>query len=1116
SGAEGVALYHQELPEIVITDLRMPEMTGQDVLQAIRAHDPEANVILTSGHGDQEAILEAMRAGASDFLPKPVDQVTLESALRRAAERVHLKRELRASQEALREQNARLEEEVAKRTAALRQTTRRFQALLDHSPALVHIFDEEGRYLLVGEATAEAMGLAREEIIGKTFADLLSPETVATFMHRVERLKESRAELFVEDQITVNGEEQFFESLLFPLSEENGGSIYASIAIDVTQRKQAEQALRESEKQFRALVEGAPEAIFVQTEHRFAYLNPAAVRLFGAETADQLIGQPVLDRFHPSVRDQVQQRIHALNQEKRDVPILEEIYLRMDGSPVDVEVVAVPITYEGQDGALVFVRDITERKQSVAALQHWQELMEFIIKHDPNAIAVLDKDLRFKFVSDRFVRDYGVEEVDIIGRHHYEVFPEIPEKWREIHRRVLNGEIMRAEEDHFIRPDGTPDWTRWECRPWYLADQTIGGLILYTEVITERKRMEAALRESESRVKHKLKSILSPAGDLSSLDLVDIIDVEAIQSLMDHFYGLTHIGIAIVNMEGEVLVATGWQDICTKFHRVHPKTRQYCIESDTVLSTDITPGDHKLYKCKNNMWDMATPIVVGGRHVGNLFLGQFFFDDETVDREAFRQQAEAYGFDEEAYLTALDRVPRWSREKVRTVFRFYTELATLISQLSHSNLNLAQSLTEKKRLIAELKESEQAFKSYIEHAPYGVFVADAQGRYVEVNAAACKMTGYERDELLNMQIVHLSPPEHRETVEEHFRTVVAEGGATGVAPFIRKDGSLRWWSIVAVRLTDTRFLGYTEDVTERKRAEEERARLTAEVRTQAKQMAQILATVPAGVLLMDATGRVLQANTVAKDDLAVLVGGAVGDTLTRLGDRPLFELLTSPPIKGLWHEVEADDRTFEILARPVENGSVPEQWVLVINDVTEERQIRAQNQQQAQLAAVGQLAAGIAHDFNNIMAVIVLYTQMGLRMPDVPPKLRARLEVVSQQAQRATDLIQQILDFGRQAVLERQPIDLASFLKEVVKLLERTLPENIKVKLNFGQGEYTINADPTRMQQAIMNLAINARDAMRPQGGGELRIDVSRMTAPYSIRCVTCGQMLDGDNGDNG
>ncbi len=132
-------------------------------------------------------------------------------------------------------------------------------------------------------------------------------------------------------------------------------------------------------------------------------------------------------------------------------------------------------------------------------MEEWQDLMQYIIHNDPNAIAVHDRDLRYVFVSDRYCRDYRIQEKDIIGRHHYEVFPEIPEKWRDIHQRALQGEVIRSEEDILHRADGTVDYTRWECRPWYLSDGSIGGIILYTEVITERKHTEAALRESEDR-----------------------------------------------------------------------------------------------------------------------------------------------------------------------------------------------------------------------------------------------------------------------------------------------------------------------------------------------------------------------------------------------------------------------------------------------------------------------------------------------------------------------------------------------------------------------------------------------------------------------------------------
>ena len=112
-------------------------------------------------------------------------------------------------------------------------------------------------------------------------------------------------------------------------------------------------------------------------------------------------------------------------------------------------------------------------------------------------------------------------------------------------------------------------------------------------------------------------------------------------------YELTHVTIALVDLKGNILVGIGYQDICTKFHRVHPETCKHCVESDTRLSLGVSPGEFKLYKCKNNMWDVATPVMVDGKHVANIFSGQFFFEDELLDYELFRSQARQYGFNEE-------------------------------------------------------------------------------------------------------------------------------------------------------------------------------------------------------------------------------------------------------------------------------------------------------------------------------------------------------------------------------------------------------------------------------------------------------------------------------------
>ncbi|MFP4644323.1 MAG: response regulator [Spirochaetales bacterium] len=130
-------------------------------------------------------------------------------------------------------------------------------------------------------------------------------------------------------------------------------------------------------------------------------------------------------------------------------------------------------------------------------LEWWHKLMDYVVSHDLSAIAILDSNLRFMYVSARFEYDYRVADQTIVGRHHYEVFPEISRRWREVHRRALAGEVLRSDDDTFERPDGTLDHTRWACRPWYESNGTIGGIILFTQVITEQKRNELRLRRSE-------------------------------------------------------------------------------------------------------------------------------------------------------------------------------------------------------------------------------------------------------------------------------------------------------------------------------------------------------------------------------------------------------------------------------------------------------------------------------------------------------------------------------------------------------------------------------------------------------------------------------------------
>ncbi len=252
------------------------------------------------------------------------------------------------------------------------------------------------------------------------------------------------------------------------------------------------------------------------------------------------------------------------------------------------------------------------------------------------------------------------------------------------------------------------------------------------------------------------------------------------------------------------------------------------------------------------------------------------------------------------------------------------------------------------------------------------------------------------------------------------------------------------------------------------------------------QLEAIVNAVPLGVVVLDAHLKVLLANVAAHAHLAYLGEPQEGQPLRELGGQPLAQLLAAGA--GERVEVQGGARTFEVFASPIANAPDGPAWVLVSDDVTQGREVQQRAQMQDRLAAIGQLAAGIAHDFNNLLAVIVLHTQLGLLQADVSPALRECLDTILAQAVRAGDLVQQVLDFGRRAVLERRPLSLGPFVAEQVRLLSRTLPENIAVAFDAGTAEYTVSADPTRLQQVIVNLALNARDAMHD--GGELAFQI--------------------------
>ncbi|MEW5723100.1 MAG: PAS domain S-box protein, partial [Thermodesulfobacteriota bacterium] len=239
----------------------------------------------------------------------------------------------------------------------------------------IHLLDEDGlpgRFVEANEVACRRLGYSREELLALSPLNIALPETRENAAAVGRTLLEQGKAVFETVHVTRDGGHISVESGT-RLFEFHGRKLVLSIARDITRRKQIEEALRESEERYRLLVEHAPEAIGVHTGHRFVYLNQAALRLLGASSPDQLLGQPVIERVHPDYRDVVSRRIKGLKDKGEPAPRIEEVFLRLDGSTVFVEVSAVPVVYDKQDSVLVFVNDITERKAAETKLRQSEE-----------------------------------------------------------------------------------------------------------------------------------------------------------------------------------------------------------------------------------------------------------------------------------------------------------------------------------------------------------------------------------------------------------------------------------------------------------------------------------------------------------------------------------------------------------------------------------------------------------------------------------------------------------------------------------------------------------------------------------------------------------------------
>ncbi len=393
-------------------------------------------------------------------------------------------------------------------------------------------------------------------------------------------------------------------------------------------------------------------------------------------------------------------------------------------------------------------------------------------------------------------------------------------------------------------------------------------------------------------------------------------------------------------------------------------------------------------------------------------------------------------------------------------------------------LGITRDITERRRAEESVRASELRYRTLFEQALDGILVADAKGRCLEANPAACRMLGYERGELLGLSAVDITPEAVHGRVAATIEALKGRTEFHGAWQFKRKDGSIFPVEVSATMTPDGNLLSVVRDTTVRVRAE---SRLRRLVDSNAQ-----------GVIFWNKQGKIVEAN----DAFLNLVGYSRDDlerglipwaTMTAPGyDECDHQCLAQLTAKGVCVPYEKelirkDGSLVPILIGTAAFEDDAEEGVSFVLDVSARKKLEQQFLRAQRMESIGTLAGGIAHDLNNSLGPIMTAIEL-LRMEVKPGRSQEMLEIIGTSARRAADMVRQVLSFASGMGGRRIEVQLRHLIHEIEKIVRDTFLKHIHARTSIAPHLRTVLGDPTQLHQVLLNLCVNARDAM-PNGG---------------------------------
>lgn len=807
----------------------------------------------------------------------------------------------------------------------------------------------------------------------------------------------------------------------------------------------------------------------------------------------------------------------------------------------------------GSDGAVIgaveVIRDITVWRLAEERLKNREELLRICVDHTPATVVMCDKDMRWQAYSRRCIEDYRLELKNYVGANHYDIVPDLPPRWKEDHQRVLSGEQIHVEEEKFQRKDGQVEWVKRDVMPWRDAEGDIGGILIFNEIITQRKQAEERLIQSEQRFremadhidevfwvfdcKKRRRVYVSPAYEnIWGRSVTDVyqryeswgesIHPDDLATAQEAFEKIVRTGggetkeYRIVRPDGQIrwISDRGFavRDQAGAVVRVVGIAEDTTEQKQAEESLRISEANYReLFNAEPDaiiIADISTKQIIDVNRSALDLYG--YSRSEIIGLDPIRLSAEpeksAEHIKKVIVLIAegkrIDTEERLHKKKDGTVFPVEIATGAYTSEGTTMICAMIRDITvrrQKEDAIGELQIQQEAILNNI---PDIAWLKDEMGRFIAVNKAFGAACGANPEELVGKTDLDIWPQELAESYRSDDSEVMKTGRRKVVdEPLAAADGQTTWIETIKTPIHDEKGVvigttGIARDITDRKKAE-------MALRESEERFAKAFHNSPDAIVITRVSdGCVLEAN----DSFFQLSGYGREEVI----DRTSTELGLWVDPKDRQHYLEGLQKTgnirdqeyrFRIKSGEVRYGRVSGSLLNVggvpcvlgtIRDITETRRMENEILKVEKLESLGVLAGGIAHDFNNFLAGIIGNLSLAKLETTATDSILERLEEMEKAAMRAKNLTQQLLTFSKGGEPVRRIADLTHLVKESSLFAVRG--SSVRCAFNFESGSLFSEVDEGQLAQVIHNLTLNAVQAM-PEGG-DVHIGGERIELP--------------------